>query len=538
MRNFIKKEIEKAVKKLFKKKRAFEVTSDTKFGDYSSNVAMVTGGNLRMNAERIKTELAASKNIPQIFSKTEITGPGFLNFYLSEKGLIEGLKCISDCPKQGLGQKVQVEFISANPTGELHIGHGRSAFYGDALANILEAAGYEVEREYLINDSKESTQIKELGKTVLGKGEFYLTDYLKRKIKDLRFKIQDDGEVGYAIAREIQKDNEKFIKRIGIKIDKWFSEEKELRQKTEFKKALELLKNKKLIYEKDGAIWLKTSKYGDEEDRVIVRSTGEITYFLSDIAYHINKNKGGYKKIIDIWGADHQGHVKRMMAVKKMLGWKFDLDILISQLVTLKEGEKRKKLSKRRGDIILLKDLIKEVGLDVCRWFYLEKSLSTHMEFDMDLAKERSQKNPVYYVQYAGARMASILAKSQISNLKSQKLERRKFDFAQVGLAMGSLTKKNNVESAEAKSKLSPIRNLIKKLIQFPEVVEDIAKDYQVQRLTKYAYELASEFSQFYRDVRVIGSKNEKELLALVALTRKVLEDSLKLLGIKYLDKM
>ncbi|MBU2109693.1 arginine--tRNA ligase, partial [Patescibacteria group bacterium] len=319
---------------------------------------------------------------------------------------------------------------------------------------------------------------------------------------------------GYAIAEEIQEDNEKFIKSLGIKFDRWFSEELQLREKKEFKKTIELLEKKKMVYKKDGAVWLKTSKYGDDEDRVIVRSSGEIAYFLSDIAYHINKVKRGYKKIIDIWGADHQGHVKRMMAVKKMLGWKSDLDILISQLATLKKGDERKKLSKRKGNIVLLKDLVKEVGLDAVRWFYLEKSLSTHMDFDLDLAKERSQKNPVYYVQYAGARMNSILNKSKLP-------ARRCFASSDAG---GQISK--------------PVRNLILKLIQFPETIEDITKDYQVQRLTVYAYELASEFSQFYRDIKVIGSKNEKELIALVALTRKILQDTLKLLGISAPEKM
>ena len=500
-RDIIRKEIEKAINK----KINFNVSADTKFGDYSSNVAILLKEDPKKIADKIKS--------PYI-SKIEIAGPGFLNFYLSEKGLIAGLKKLADCPKQGLGQKIQVEFISANPTGELHIGHGRSAFYGDALANVLEKAGYKVEREYFINDSKESAQIKELGKTILGKGTSYLTSYLKKKLEKRKWKVDDESEVGYAIAEEIQEDNEKFIKSLGIKFDRWFSEELQLREKKEFKKTIELLEKKKMVYKKDGAVWLKTSKYRDDEDRVIVRSSGEIAYFLSDIAYHINKVKRGYKKIIDIWGADHQGHVKRMMAVKKMLGWKSDLDILISQLATLKKGDERKKLSKRKGNIVLLKDLVKEVGLDAVRWFYLEKSLSTHMDFDLDLAKERSQKNPVYYVQYAGARMNSILNKSKLP-------ARRCFASSDAG---GQISK--------------PVRNLILKLIQFPETIEDITKDYQVQRLTVYAYELASEFSQFYRDIKVIGSKNEKELIALVALTRKILQDTLKLLGISAPEKM
>ncbi len=511
MRELIREEIEKAVKKLYPDKIGinFNLTSNTKFGDYSSNVAILLKKDPKKIAEKIKS--------PYI-SKIEIAGPGFLNFYLSEKGLVEGVKKISDCPKQGLGQKIQVEFISANPTGELHIGHGRSAFYGDALANVLEKAGHKVEREYFINDSKESTQIKELGKTVLGKGKSYLTDYLKKKIESRKWKVDDEGKAGYLMAKEIQKDNEKFIKKLGIKFDKWFSEELDLRKNKNFEKTLNLLKRKKFVYEKERALWLKTSKFGDNEDRVVVRSSGEIPYFLSDIAYHIDKFGRKYNKVIDIWGADHHGHVKRMMSAKEMLGWKGKLEILISQLVTLKEGGEKRKLSKRKGTIVLLKDLIKEVGLDACRWFYLEKSLSTHMDFDLGMAKERSQKNPVYYTQYACARTYSILAKSQFPISNFQTISKTKI--------------------SEKLLQNKPIRNLIKKMIQFPEIIEDTANDYQVQRLTTYAYELASEFSQFYRDVKVLGSENEKELIAIVSLTRKILADTLKLLGISAPEKM
>ncbi len=521
IRDIIKKEIEKAVKKFYKKDVDFDVSADGRHGDYFSNAAMVIGGNPKENAARLKSEL---EKFPYV-SKIEIAGPGFLNFTLSKEGLMEGLKNLSAKSKKKRG-KIQVEFISVNPTGELHIGHGRSAFFGDALANVLEAAGYKAEREHFINDSKESAQIKELGKTVLGKGGAYLTDYLKLKIKKLQtknYKLKTESEAGYQMAQEIQKDNQEFIaKKLGIKFDRWFSEERELRKKKAFEKALELLKKKNLVYEKEGALWAKTSKFGDEEDRVAVRSDGSVGYFLSDIAYHINKFARKYAKIIDIWGADHQGHVKRMLAMKKALAWKGDLEILISQMVTLKKGEELRKLSKRKGDIILLKDLVEDLGLDATRWFYLQKSLSTHMEFDMDLAKERSQKNPVYYVQYAGARMASILARS-----------REKTEI----FSGSSIYKYINDPTVSPTEKIS-VFSLCKKLIQFLEVVEDTAKDYQVHRLTTYAYELANEFSQFYRDVKVIGSENEKELLALVVLTRKTLADTLKLLGISAPEKM
>lgn len=514
VRDIIKKEIEKTVKNIYSAKNGtiFNVSADGKFGDYSSNIALVKGGNSKENAEKIKKSLEQSSTFNSLISKTEIAGPGFLNFTLSKKGIEEGLKSIVS-KKKNKG-KIQVEFISANPTGELHIGHGWSAFYGDALANVLNVAGYKVEREYFINDSKESTQIKELGKTALRKGETYLTDNLKKKIKELRIKNKDEGEAGYLLAKEIQKDNEKFIQSVGIKFDKWFSEEKELRAKKVFGKTLETLKKKNLAYEKDGALWLKTSQFGDDEDRVVLRSDGSVSYFLSDIAYHANKFGRKYDKVIDIWGADHHGHVKRMMIAKEMLKLNGDLEILISQLVTLKKGEELQKLSKRKGNVILLKDLVDDLGLDAVRWFYLQKTLSTHMEFDLDLAKERSVKNPVYYTQYATARMASILAKSKARNPKFE-----------------TITKSEIL-------KIKSVRNLIIKLIQFPEIIEDTAKDYHVHRLTTYVYELASEFSQFYESTKVIGSENEKELVALVALARKTLADTLRLLGISIPEKM
>lgn len=518
IRDLIKKEIEKAVGSERSQGISFDIYADGKFGDYSSNVAMVMGGNPKENAEKLKEKLSSASRRTKIFS-VSVAGPGFLNFTLSEKGLAKGLAFVGDSKQMlnlGKGKKVQVEFISANPTGELHIGHGRSAFYGDALANVLQKAGYKVEREYFINDSKESTQIKELGKTVLGKGTSYLTENLKSQIINLKNKIKkskNEGEAGFLLAKEIQKNNQKFIeKELNIKFNNWFSEELRLRKKTAFKKTLELLKKEKLAYEKDGALWLKTSQFGDDEDRVILRSDGMVSYFLSDIAYHINKFSRKYNKVIDIWGADHHGHVKRMMIAKEMLKMKGDLEILISQLVTLKKGEELQKLSKRKGNIILLKDLVDDLGLDVVRWFYLQKTLPTHMEFDLDLAKEQSVKNPVYYVQYAGARIQSILNKSKFPISNFQKISN--FQFSK------------------------PVRNLVLKLIQFPEIIEDTAKDYQVHRLTTYAYELASEFSQFYRDIKVIGSENEKELIALVALTRKILADTLALLGISAPEKM
>jgi arginyl-tRNA synthetase len=261
-----------------------------------------------------------------------------------------------------------------------------------------------------------------------------------------------------------------------------------------------------------------------------VRSDGAATYFLTDIAYHINKFKRGFKTVIDIWGADHQGHEKRMYAAKKALGWKGDLKILITQLVTLKERGEKKKFSKRKGSIVLLKDLLKEVGLDAMRWFFLEKALSTHMEFDMQLAKECSKKNPVYYVQYSHARACSILRKTDLCR-------RTNFEFLIPTPPLAECAPTPRIQNLSGGFE----RNLILKLIQFPEIIEDIAKDYQVHRLTTYVYELAKVFTDFYENVPVLKAENEelkKSRLALVFVSRKILEKSLSLMGISAPQRM
>jgi arginyl-tRNA synthetase len=560
LRDVLIEEVQKTIKNLYPNIACPEIliarSPRLELGDYSAIAAFGLSSKIGRNplviAEEIKEELLKSENFNRYVSSIEVAGGGFLNLWISEEGLREGLEKFYESRSRKLPlrdrdskyRKIQVDFISANPTGELHIGHGRSAFYGDALSNILETANCKVEREYFINDAKASAQIRELGKTALGKGETYLTKNLKsllqrrirlgRKISNFKNKLkklENDSEAGYLLAREIQKDNEKFIKRLGIKFNNWFSEEKELFAKSRIKKTLELLRRRRLVYKKDGAVWLKTSKYGDNEDRVIVRSDGTPTYFLSDIAYHINKFQRGFKKIIDIWGADHQGHVKSMLAAKKALGWEGDLDILIAQMVAIKQAGAKKKLSKRKGEVILLEDLLKEVGLDVLRWFFLEKALSTQMEFDMKLAKERSKKNPVYYVQYAHARACSILRKAGIIKGKT--------DFSSIGLGVGTLMH-FKMKAQEEKSAF-PERNLILKLIQFPEIVEDIAKDYQVHRLTIYACELAKVFTDFYENIPVLQAETEELKnfrFALVFIARKILEKTLSLMGISAPQRM
>ncbi len=503
-----------------------EYPREEKHGDYATNVALMLAKKIGKDPLKIANLIVDQinkKRTKNLFEKIEIKQPGFINFFISQeylqKLLIEIIKKDQDFGrlKIGKGTKTNIEFISANPTGELHIGNGRGAFFGDVLANVLEFAGFKVEREYYINNARCNTQIQILGKTALGKSKAYLSDYLKQKIKKLQKKLKktdDEKEAGYLLANEIQKDIKKFIEKdLKIKFDNWIEEESFF-QKSEIEKTFKWLEKKGLAYQKDGAFWIKTSRFGDKKDWVIIRENGQPTYLMSDIVYHKDKTKRGFKKIIDIWGADHQAHVSKMKAVMKILGFKGEFEVLISQIVTLKKG---KKLSKRKGEIVTLKELIDEVGLDVARFFYLQKALDTHMEFDLDLAKEQSEKNPVYYIQYAHARICSILKKCKAKNKKLK-------------ISVQNLKLLNNPKEIE----------LIKQLIIFPEIVEEIAKSYQVHRLTHYATRVAGAFHQFYQECRVLTQDEEvtKARLALVMATQIVLRNLLKLIGISLPTKM
>ncbi len=509
-----------------------EPQENPKFGDYSTNIAMQVAGITKKKPMEIAKLISSMFDVQclMFLEKVEIKKPGFINFFLSKEYL---RKQVGEILKQGkefgdlkIGRrkKTNIEFISANPTGPLHIGQGRGAFFGDCLANVLEKAGYKVEREYFINDAKNSNQIKELGKTFLGKGSVYLNHYLSfiiNQYKSKTKKFEDEKEAGYFLAQIIQKDNRNFIeKKLKIKIANWISEEKKLYKKNKIEKIYKWLKKKNLIYKKQGAEWLKTTKFGDKQDWVLIRATGEPTYLLSDIAYHKDKFDRKFSRIIDIWGADHQGHITKIKAATKILGYKGDLDILIAQVVRLKGGLK---LSKRKGQIITLEELINEVGLDAARFFYLTKSLNTQMEFDMNLAKEQSEKNPVYYIQYAYARIHSILRKAQ-----------NNFQFP-----ISNFQSISNFQFSKLLNHPSEM-GLIKQLIRFSEVVEDTAKDYQIQRIPQYATDLATAFHKFYRDCKVLTEDKElsQARLALIFSVKIVLKNTLDLMGIFAPKKM
>jgi len=463
------------IQKLIGQNYKIEHPRDPKFGDYSV---------FSKNTQEI---IAKTTNNP-MFEKVEAIG-NFVNFYLSQNYLRKIFRKIKT-PKIGK-EKIMVEFISANPTGPLHIGNGRGAFIGDCLANILKKIGYKVYREYYINDS--GKQIEDLKK-----GAY------KNETRT---------------AEQIQKDNQKFIeKKLKIKFDRWFSE-KSLYDSGEINKVLVLLKKKKLTYKKGHALWFKSSQLGDDKDRVLIKKDGRGTYILGDIAYHRNKfEKRKFAKSINLWGADHHGDIKRLQAGVEALGHKGKLDIILMQLVSLIRDGLEVKMSKRQGIYVTLEELINEVGLDAARFFFLMNSVDRHMDFDLNLAKEKSEKNPVYYVQYAHARICSILSK--IQNTRPQR-------FA--------------CEAGVAKYKIQELShpaefNLIRQLIKFPEILEEISKTYQVQKLPHYAIELAKRFHCFYKQCRVIGGS--KERLELVRQTKKILKQILELMSINAPEKM
>ena len=537
----IKERIKKIIKDVVGEEAENFVPENEKFGHYSTNIALKLAKEKSKKpmeiAEKITNDLQRTTN--NFFDKIEIASPGFINFWISEKTLQNELKEIlkkGNAYGKALSAKrearfINVEFISANPTGPLTIGNGRGGFFGDVLANILKFSGNKIIKEYYINDAKNSTQIRELGKTGLGLGETYLTPGLKKIIFKLKPKIKKatlrhaqgasrnlEGEVGYLLASEINKENKKFVEKVlKIKFDKWVSEES-LYKNGAVKKLSSDLKKKNLVYEKEGASWFKAKQFGDTEDRVLIRSSGEPTYILPDLAYHADKfKKRKFSKAIDVWGADHHGYIPRLKAGLKALGISEGrLRIIITQLVRLVKNGQEYKMSKRKGDYVTMEDLIKEVGLDAARFFFLMSAPDTHMNFDLDLAKEKSMKNPVYYAQYAAVRCNSIIKKSKIKNQNYKT--------------------KTNLNLLDTKEDV----NLMRILARLPEIIEEAALNYNPQVLARYSIDLARQFHNFYEKERVVGEQSDlmSARLELIKAAKIIFEILFKLLGISYPKKM
>jgi len=515
-------------------------------GDLSTNIALQLSRILRLKpmdiAHFIVKNLDTENNI--IVDKVEIAQPGFINIKLRENWLYQIINEIrekgNDYGKVNLGKRkrIQVEFVSVNPTGPLHVGHGKCAAVGDALSNILKAAGFEVEKEYYIND--QGRQIELLGQSVqvrynnlLGKKEKFPPDGYKgeyiidiaqeiiNKFQD-KYKGKDDQEsqdfFKEFTLKKILEGIEEDLKNFGVEFDVWFSE-RSLYEQNKLQEVIELLRQKGFLYKEKGALWLKTTAFSDEKDRVVIRENGMPTYFASDIAYHQDKYQRGFEKIIDIWGADHHGYIQRMKAAVQALGYPEDsLGILIVQFVTLIRDGKEVGMSTRGGEFITLKDLIKEVGKDVARYFFLMRSHDSHTEFDLDVAKSQSMENPVYYIQYAYARICSIIKKAKQAGVKVDKSK---------GINLQLLDKEEEFE-------------LIKKLSSLKEVIKKAALTWKPHFLTTYLYDLASSFHKYYTVHRIITEDEEltKARLLLIDCIRITLFNTLKLLGISAPESM
>ena len=510
------------------------------FGDFATNFAMQSARVFHQNPRKIAEELAARIQGDWL-DHTQIAGPGFLNFYLKGDVLYDSFRKIFEAgdsfgqlPKKD-APKIQVEYVSANPTGPLHVGHGRGAAAGSALVNLLRAAGYPVQSEYYINDA--GNQMNILAQSVnarylelLGQDvEFPENGYHGEDIKVTAQRIIDkDGDKYLSMSEEerleIFKDlayHEKLailkedLEKFNVTFDNWFSER--TLHPNAVKGAVKILQDNGNIYEKDGALWLKSTAYGDDKDRVVIRDNGVPTYLAADIAYHHNKYERGFDRLINIWGADHHGYVCRVKAAMEALGHDPEkLTVLLLQMVALYRNGELVKMSKRTGKSVTLNELIEEVGTDAARYFFLMRSLDSQLDFDLDLAKKKSNDNPVYCIQYAHARICSIFRQAE-----------------ETGLSLG---KEPKLDLLTDESEVA----LIKKIEEYPEVVERAARDYAPQQIARYSYELAALFHSFYNKCRIMGVGEDlgEARLALVTVTAQVIRHSLGILGVSAPEHM
>jgi arginyl-tRNA synthetase len=511
-------------------------------GDYAASLALKLARATGTSPLAIAEELAGFiSSAPEVESVT-VAPPGFINFTLKDAWLAGQVDLILTAGSLygnidlGQASRVQLEFVSVNPTGPLHVGHGRGAILGNTLANALSAAGYEVEKEYYVNDAGSQMdafyrslyaryqQALKVGAEMPADG--YLGDYIVDLAKEIiadegdRFlslppeeAVKQLGELGLVkMVAWIKGD----LELLGVNFDVWFRE-RELFEQGQYDKVMSLLREGDYIAEREGATWFVSTALGEDKDNVVVRSDGSPTYFATDIAYHYNKFvERKFDKAINIWGADHQGHISRMKAVVQALGISPErLVVIISQMVTLSRGGEVVKVSKRSGDIITLRELIDEVGADACRFFFAARSADSQMDFDLELAKKQSADNPVYYVQYAHARIASILRLA----------EDRKIDYA--GGDVSLLT-------------TEPELTLIRKMLLLPEVVELVAQALEPHHLAYYAQDLATVFHSFYKQCRVVSDDEalSKARLKLVAAAKITLARTLNLMGMTAPDKM
>jgi len=514
-------------------------------GDFSTNLAMVSARTQKMAPRKIAQAMVDHiKDPDNIILKTEIAGPGFVNFFIEPTAWhpllskIHGEKALYGASDVGHGEKVQIEFVSSNPTGPLHVGHGRGAAVGDSVARILDFCGFDVQKEYYINDS--GRQIHTLGRSVFLRyqevaghpvefpEECYQGDYIRDYAERIRHEHGDDllkmaQEEAISLcarfaARHIVSEIKTDLVSFGVEFDQWFSEQS-LYDSGRVDHMIEAFREKELIYEKEGAFWFNTSRFGDEKDRVVVRQNGQTTYFASDIAYHQEKFERGFNRVVDVWGADHHGYIPRLKACVEASGYDRDqFQVILVQLVNLLRDGEPVAMSTRAGEFITLKDVINEVGSDAARFIFLTRHFESPLDFDLELAKRKSNDNPVYYVQYVHARISSIVRK---------------------GREKGVSTIDGD---ADAVSRLTAPEEigLIKSMARYPEIVAGSARMMEPHRVTYHLMELSAAFHAYYNRHRVLTEDTELTAarLYLVLAVQQVIRNGLTLLSVTAPDRM
>ena len=506
-------------------------------GDYSSNAAMLLaaplGENPRDVAARLAMELGEQLGDDTV-ERIEVAGPGFVNLFLADGWYRRAMASLAAAGERlglaptGSPERVLVEFVSANPTGPLHVGGGRHAAYGDSLVRLLEAAGHEVQREFYVNDA--GGQVGRFAESIVARmrGEELPEDgYEGAYVGELGERIAAEGidagdleAVGSRGVELILEDVRATLDRFGVRFDNWFSE-RDLYSRGEVDAALAQLEREGHTYRNEDALWLRTTSFGDDKDRVLIRANGEPTYLAADVAYHWDKLERGFERLIDVLGADHHGYVARLRAAIAGLGADPDrFEALIMRLVHIVEGGERAQMSKRSGDFVSLDELLDDIGADAARWFMLWRSHDTTVDLDLALARRQSNDNPVYYVQYAHARIASILRKAGR-------------EAEEIAAAAGVATPATSLEPTE--------RELIKRLLEFPGEVREAADRRAPHRICTYSTVVAADFHGFYRDCQVLGAEGEgveRSRLALALLTERTISGALGLLGISAPERM
>jgi arginyl-tRNA synthetase len=520
------------------------------FGDYSTNAALLLAPGLgappRVLAERLGKEL--ERRLGASLERFEVAGPGFLNLFLADRWLAGSLaEMLVGGESFGAGgadprERIVVEFVSANPTGPMHVGHARNAAYGDALARLLVMHGHEVTREFYVNDA--GSQVSKLGESIrsLARGEEvaedgYRGEYVEQLVARLPdASVTEPAQLGRSAVALMIDQIAASLSEFRVSFDLWTYESKlHEGDPSPVAHTLAILEREGHTYRDEGALWLRTTDYGDDKDRVLVRSSGEHTYFASDIAYHQDKRERGFDRQIDVWGADHHGYVGRMKAAYAALGGDPEhLDLLIMQLVHLMRGGERAQMSKRAGEFVTLDDLLSEIGVDAARWYLLARSHETTVDLDLDLAREQSSENPVYYVQYAHARIAAVLAKAREERVRDALAS--VVDRADVA-GVAAVAKGTSVPDGDRDQ--APLhaaeRALVMQLLAFPEEVREAVERRAPHRITAYALQLAQNFTAFYRDCRVLGAEPdsvESLRIALSVATQRTIARCLELLGV------